>query len=80
MSENSSSHFRTPALNGVAPWDDGETEVDETGRVFFDFGVLCLQPTTGGMFSRHIIRITPPDSWEPQQVEYEPFLEASYCQ
>ncbi len=56
------------------PWDDEDTELDDSGQRFFDFGVICIQPTNGGDFSTHILRVIPPASWEPRREDYDPFL------
>ena len=60
------------------PWDDEDTEVDYSGQRFFDFGRICLQPTSGGDFSTHTLRITPPESWEPIREDYDPFLKPDF--
>ena len=59
-------------------WDDEEVGVDDAGHRFLDFGVLCLQPTEGGNFSTHTLRITPPDSWAPKREDYDPFLKPDF--
>lgn len=60
------------------PWDDEDTELDGSGRPFFDFGVICIQPTAGGDFSTHTLRVTLPNSWEPEREDYDPFLKPEF--
>ena len=61
------------------PWEDEDTEEDEDGIVFFDFGCINILKIKESKLEKHIIRIYPTENWEPQnKSNYDPFLSPEY--
>lgn len=55
-------------------WEDGQTEKDENGKLFFDFGYINILDVERKILSKHIIRIYPSDNWQPAAESYSPFI------
>ena len=56
------------------PWLDKDTEQDENGNLYFDFGEIGVLDIENTIMSKHVIRIYPTQGWCPKSEEYEPFM------
>lgn len=54
-----------------SPWDDGQVEPLDRGRLAFDFGQLRIQEIATGHVCVSTIRISAPESWSPERRDYD---------
>ncbi|PHS03244.1 MAG: hypothetical protein COA78_18725 [Blastopirellula sp.] len=59
-------------------WEDEETEIDQDGNTYFDFGKLLLLEIETKSTTEHELRIYPTKNWTPVEEEYDPYLNPEF--
>lgn len=61
-------------------WDDGVVLLDEENMPWIHFGQLVLVETETGQATTRLIRVLPPDGWQPEQAAYDPFMRPTFLE
>jgi hypothetical protein len=61
------------------PWDDGELERDDQGQRTFSFGELQFRDLKTQVSIASLIKVRPPQDWEPSRAQYDPDLRPRFA-